>query len=64
MDKNDLIGKSAKIFITKDGMNLVFSAKKVLSFDCSFISFLDKFDETYYFKTNDVTEIKLENKNK
>jgi hypothetical protein len=64
MDKNDLIGKSAKIFITKDGTNLVFSAKKIIGFDCFFISFLDKFNEVYYFKTNDVTEIKIENENK
>lgn len=55
--ENYWLGKSAKIFILKDGKDLIFTAK-IVEIDENHISFIDKFGITFSFNRKFVNEMK------
>lgn len=55
---NFWLNKKAKIFILKDGKNLVFTAK-IIEIDSNHITFIDRDGITYSFNRDLVTEMKV-----
>lgn len=55
---NYWIGKQAKIFILKDNIKLIYTAK-VIDFDNTHITFSDRTGKVFCFKREFVTEMTL-----
>ena len=56
MDKS-LIGKSCKLFVDINTHSLFFQVREITSITDTHISFLDKYNNYYCFRKQDVVEI-------
>lgn len=53
----ELIGKSGKLEFLRDGKRLFFYAKIISSITDTHITFVDRYDEVYSFKIEDLEEV-------
>ena len=55
----DFIGKRAKLQLKINGKDLFFYVNEIIKYDDSHITFSDKYNKTYVFKSKDIVQLKL-----
>ena len=58
---NEYIGKKCNILVILNGRYLFYNVRKVLSVTEEHISFIDKFNNNYTYKKENVAEININN---
>jgi len=53
----ELVGRSGKLEFDRDGKRLFFFAKSISSITITHITFVDKFDDVYTFRVEDLVEV-------